>query len=101
MNSKTKDLFQYITAVVVIALGACLCWYAKLKYGHIEGNDLGYLGECLTFGGGIFGVTLYIRYKTADAYQRLKEDIATEIKQIGKETRANGNNQEKDNDNQD
>jgi len=36
-----------------------------ITQGTVSGEILGFIGECFTLTGGIFGVTLYVRNKVA------------------------------------
>ena len=63
LRKEHKDLVSYATAVLMIISGAVLCYISFFTLHIIESSVLGYLSMSLTFGGAIFGVTLYINQK--------------------------------------
>lgn len=65
-----KDKVQYGVAATSFLGGITMGFISYLTSGTISGDVLGFIGECFTLTGGIFGITLYIRNKvsTAGAY---------------------------------
>ena len=78
MKNKYKDWIQYGSAMFLIVAGVGLCYYARMATGSINGNDLGFTGECFTLAGSIFGLAGYVRTKLKDGFDSLKEYIDSE-----------------------
>lgn len=62
-----KDKVQYAVATTSFLAGVGMGFLSFLTKGTVSGEVLGFIGECFTLTGGIFGVTLYIRNKVAQA----------------------------------
>lgn len=62
-----KDKVQYCVATASFTAGIVMAFISFLMSGTISGEILGFIGECFTLTGAIFGVTLYIRTKVAEA----------------------------------
>ncbi len=63
MTKEHKDLISYTTAVLMIISGAVLCYISFFMLKYVENSVLAYFSMALTFGGAIFGCTLYINQK--------------------------------------
>lgn len=74
-----KDVTQYATAVASFLSGVCMAFASFFKNNTVQGEILGFIGECFTLTGGIFGVTLYIRHKTSQMAQHIKNSILDEL----------------------
>lgn len=62
-----KDKVQYAVATTSFLAGISMGFLSFLMSGTVSGEILGFIGECFTLTGGIFGVTLYVRNKVAQA----------------------------------
>lgn len=62
-----KDKVQYGVATTSFIAGITMGYISYLTGGTISGDVLGFIGECFTLTGGIFGITLYIRNKVSAA----------------------------------
>lgn len=62
-----KDKVQYAVASTSFIAGVAMAFTSFLVSGTISGEILGFIGECFTLTGAIFGVTLYIRNKVTSA----------------------------------
>lgn len=62
-----KDKIQYGVATTSFLAGIGMGFLSFLTSGTVSGEILGFIGECFTLTGGIFGVTLYVRNKVAQA----------------------------------
>lgn len=62
-----KDKVQYGVATTSFISGVGMGFLSFLTSGTLSGEILGFIGECFTLTGGIFGITLYIRNKVAQA----------------------------------
>lgn len=62
-----KDKVQYGVATTSFLAGIGMGFLSFLTSGTVSGEVLGFIGECFTLTGGIFGVTLYVRNKVAQA----------------------------------
>lgn len=62
-----KDKIQYGVATTSFIAGVGMGFLSFLTSGTLSGEILGFIGECFTLTGGIFGVTLYVRNKVAQA----------------------------------
>lgn len=62
-----KDKVQYGVATTSFIAGVGMGFLSFLTSGTLSGEILGFIGECFTLTGGIFGVTLYVRNKVAQA----------------------------------
>lgn len=62
-----KDKIQYGVATTSFVAGITMGYIAYLTGGTISGDVLGFIGECFTLTGGVFGITLYVRNKVSAA----------------------------------
>lgn len=62
-----KDKVQYGVATTSFLAGIGMGFLSFITQGTVSGEILGFIGECFTLTGGIFGVTLYVRNKVAQA----------------------------------
>lgn len=62
-----KDKVQYGVATTSFLAGIGMGFLSFLTQGTVTGDILAFIGECFTLTGGIFGITLYIRNKVAQA----------------------------------
>lgn len=62
-----KDKVQYCVATTSFLAGIGMGFLSFITQGTVSGEILGFIGECFTLTGGIFGVTLYVRNKVAQA----------------------------------
>lgn len=62
-----KDKVQYGVATTSFIAGVGMGFLSFLTSGTLSGEILGFIGECFTLTGGIFGITLYVRNKVAQA----------------------------------
>lgn len=77
--SNWKDVTQYSTAVASFLSGVFMAFASFFRNNTIQGEILGFIGECFTLTGGIFGVTLYIRHKTSQMAVKIKDSILQEL----------------------
>lgn len=65
------------TACVMLASGVILCYLSFLldKLHHIDESVLWYLGQCLVYASGVFGISGYVDLKVNDAFKKLKEKL--------------------------
>ena len=65
MKSYTRTRIQYITAVVMLAIGAALsiAGFIVPPTGEISDSVLWFFGECLIYAGSIFGISIYVTGK--------------------------------------
>lgn len=80
--SDWRDKVQYSVASASAAAGIGMGFLAFLTSGHIGGDILGYIGECFTLTGGIFGVTLYIKNKTKTAAEYIVGVIKDQMNNV-------------------
>ncbi len=80
MSKKVKDWISYGCAVFMILSGALLSYISFFVLNRIESSVLIYMSEALTFGGAIFGVTLYFNNKM----KILDNKIDSELKSTAK-----------------
>lgn len=78
MKANTKDWIQYSSAVAMIGSGIVLAFLSFwLTDDHtITEGVLWYIAQCLTFAGGIFGISLYVKTKVGE----VKSEIIDEAK---------------------
>lgn len=62
-----KDKVQYGVATTSFIAGITMGYISYLTSASISGDVLGFIGECFTLTGGVFGITLYIRNKVSAA----------------------------------
>lgn len=62
-----KDKVQYGVATTSFIAGVGMGFLSFLTSRTLSGEILGFIGECFTLTGGIFGITLYVRNKVAQA----------------------------------
>lgn len=75
-----KDKVQYIVASTSFASGVAMAFISFLMSGTISGEVLGFIGECFTLTGGIFGITLYIRNKVSSAGAYIMDSVQDLLK---------------------
>lgn len=70
-----KDKVQYAVAATSFVSGVAMAFTSFLMNGTISGEILGFIGECFTLTGGIFGITLYIRNKVSSAGAYIMDSV--------------------------
>ena len=66
MTAHSKDVTQYSCAVGSLIAGIALCYINFLTSGDVTNGVLGVLGMCISFSGGIFGISIYVRGKVTE-----------------------------------
>ena len=63
MNSQTKEIIHYCSAVGSLFLGFSLCFIGFFfePIGVVSDSCLWILGQCFVFAGSVFGLTLYVK----------------------------------------
>lgn len=79
-----KDKVQYGTAVTSFIAGITMGYISYLTNHTISGDVLGFIGECFTLTGGVFGITLYIRNKVSAAGVYVADKMDEWLKTYGK-----------------
>ena len=76
MSNNTKDAIQYSTAVLMIVSSVVLSFLSFFYTGgNIADGILWYVAQSLTYAGGIFGVTLYVRTKQHQSENRVYDRL--------------------------
>ena len=76
MSNTTKDAIQYSTAVLMIVSSVVLSFLSFFwNEGNIADGILWYVAQSLTYAGGIFGVTLYVRTKQHQSENRVYDRL--------------------------
>lgn len=81
-----KDVTQYATAVASFLSGVAMAFASFIRNNTVEGEILGFIGECFTLTGGIFGVGLYVRHKTEQMGTRIRHTILNDLKNVDSDT---------------
>lgn len=84
MKSYTRTRIQYITAVVMLAIGAALsiAGFIVPPTGEISDSVLWFFAQCLIYAGSIFGVSTYVHGKFTELSRELdRRIIASRAKQ--------------------
>lgn len=81
-----KDVTQYATAVASFLSGIAMGFASFIRNNTVEGEILGFIGECFTLTGGIFGVGLYVRHKTEQMSARIRHAILNDLKNVDSDT---------------
>lgn len=66
MTANQKEFTQYSCAVFSLVSGIALCYINFLMQGDVTNGVLGMTGMCLSFSGGVFGFSLWVRGKVAE-----------------------------------
>ena len=88
MKSYTRTRIQYITAVVMLAIGAALpiAGFIVPPTGEISDSVLWFFAQCLIYAGSIFGVSTYVHGKFTELSRELdRRIIATRVRMKEKE----------------
>lgn len=83
-----KDVTQYATAVASFLSGVAMAFASFIRNNTVEGEILGFIGECFTLTGGIFGVGLYVRHKTEQMGIRIRHTILNDLKNVDSDTKV-------------
>ena len=77
-HQETKEKIQYTLAIVVIlvGLGLSIAGFVVDPQGEIDGSVLAITGECLTFAGAIFGISIHY----GSELRNFKREINRELK---------------------
>ena len=69
-----KDIIMITSACVMLASGVIMCFLSFFldKLHHVDDNVLWYLGQCLVYASGVFGISGFVEYKVKDVIQNLK-----------------------------
>lgn len=93
MNS-WKDVTQYATAVASFLSGVAMAFASFIRNNTVQGEILGFIGECFTLTGGIFGVGLYVRHKTEQMGMKIRHTILNDLKNAGNDIEVANKSQE-------
>jgi hypothetical protein len=93
MTANQKDVTQYTCAVFSLVAGIGLCYINFLIQGDVTNGVLGMTGMCMSFSGGVFGFSIWVRGKVTEVKDYVdarlnkcdKENENDENKQPGKE----------------
>lgn len=66
MTANQKDVTQYACAVFSLVAGIALCYINFLMQGDVTNGVLGMTGMCMSFSGGVFGFSIWIRGKVTE-----------------------------------
>lgn len=80
MSKNVKDWISYGSAVFMIISGALLSYISFFTIHLIESSVLIYMSEALTFGGAIFGVTLYFNNKLKVLDNKIDSELKSTTK---------------------
>lgn len=81
-----KDVTQYATAVASFLSGVAMAFASFIRNNTVEGEILGFIGECFTLTGGIFGIGLYVRHKAEQMGARIRYTILNDLKNVDSDT---------------
>ena len=76
MRANTKDWIQYSTAIAMVASGIVLAFLSFfLTDDHnITDGVLWYVAQALTFAGGVFGISLYVKTKVGEVKSEIIDE---------------------------
>lgn len=81
MTANQKDITQYSCAVFSLVAGIGLCYINFLTSGDVTNGVLGMTGMCMSFSGGVFGFSIWVRGKVTEVkeyvdarFNRLEND---------------------------
>lgn len=66
MTSNQKEVTQYSCAVFSLVAGIALCYINFLMQGDVTNGVLGMTGMCMSFSGGVFGFSIWVRGKVQE-----------------------------------
>lgn len=66
MTSNQKEVTQYSCAVGSLVSGIALCYINFLLQGDVTNGVLGFTGMCMSFSGGVFGFSIWVKGKVAE-----------------------------------
>ena len=66
MTANQKDVTQYACAVFSLVAGIALCYINFLMQGDVTNGVLGMTGMCMSFSGGVFGFSIWVRGKVTE-----------------------------------
>lgn len=81
-----KDVTQYATAVASFLSGVAMAFVSFIRNNTVKGEILGFVGECFTLTGGIFGIGLYVRHKAEQMGARIRHTILNDLKNVDSDT---------------
>jgi hypothetical protein len=72
-----KDTIMIITACVMMASGVIMCYLSFLldPLHRVDDSVLWYLGQCLVYASGVFGISGYVDYKVKDTFKHIKDNV--------------------------
>lgn len=82
MTSNSKEWIQYLIASIMVLSGIVLAFFSFFINGDVTDGVLWYVGQGLTFAGGVFGVSVYFRTKLGQAKTEIKEVLKREIEEV-------------------
>lgn len=83
MTAHSKDVTQYSCAVLSLVAGIALCYINFLMQGDVTNGVLGVLGMCISFSGGVFGISIWVRGKVTE----VKDYIDSRLPEFERETK--------------
>lgn len=77
MKANTKDWIQYSTAIAMVGSGIVLAFLSFFLSPQHDITDgvLWYVAQALTFAGGVFGISLYVKTKVGEMRTEAIEDV--------------------------
>lgn len=67
MTANSKEYIQYSMASLMVLSGIVLAFLSFFIKGDVQDGVLWYVGQGLTFAGGIFGVSIYFKSKLGES----------------------------------
>lgn len=76
MRANTKDWIQYGSAIAMIGSGITLAFMSFCLTGdhNITDGVLWYVAQALTFAGGVFGISLYVKTKVGEVKSEIIDE---------------------------
>ena len=90
MTANQKDVTQYACAVFSLVAGIALCYINFKMQGDVTNGVLGMTGMCMSFSGGVFGFSIWVRGKVTEVkdyvdakFQNIEKHDSDDYKQPG------------------
>ena len=92
MTTNSKEWIQYGTASLMILSGVVLTFFSFFLYGDVKDGVLWYMAQALTYAGGIFGVSIYIRTKLGEIVSDINDIIDRKMRDVERKEAHNESN---------
>lgn len=83
MTTNVREGLQYSTAIGMVVSGVVLAFLSFFLNSYVISDGvLWYISQALVYSGAIFGVNIYFKTKLGNFESKMKDELASMLKQV-------------------